>query len=87
MGLSESGINEENHIVSGIWIAWLIDDSISTILFVSFCPYHFVPCHFVLEPSKPIAYRVLDVELGAQIGERGFRVCNSSILLVSVNLP
>jgi len=34
MGLSGSGINEENHniIVSGSWIAWLIDDSIGTIL-------------------------------------------------------
>jgi len=25
-------INEENHIVSGSWIAWLINDSIGTIL-------------------------------------------------------
>ena len=51
MGLSGSGINEENHIVSGSWIAWLIDDSIGTILFVPFCPYHFVPYNFVLEPQ------------------------------------
>ena len=52
MGLSESGINEENHIVNGNWIAWLIDDSIGAILSVGlpFCPYHFVPYHFVLEP-------------------------------------
>ena len=50
MGLSASGINEENHIVSGSWIAWLIDDSVGTILFVPFCPYHFVPYYFVLEP-------------------------------------
>ena len=28
MGLSGSGINEENHIVRGGWISWLIDDSI-----------------------------------------------------------
>ena len=50
MGLSGSGINEENHIVSGSWIAWLIDDSIGTISSVPFCPYHFLPYHFVLEP-------------------------------------
>src|SRR6218665_3677777 len=50
MGLSGSGINEENHIVSGSWIASLIDDSIGTILSMPFCPYHFVPYHFVLEP-------------------------------------
>ena len=43
MGLSGSGINEENHIVSGSWIAWLIDDSIGTILSVPFCLYHFEP--------------------------------------------
>ena len=29
----------------------------------------------------------LDIELEVQIGERGFRVCNSSIQLVFVNLP
>jgi len=66
MGLSGSGINEENHIFSGTWIAWLIDGSIGAILFVPFCPYHFVraikwtklvdkifvPYHFVLEPMK-----------------------------------
>ena len=50
MGLSGSGINEENLIVNGSWIAWLIDDSIGAILSVPFCPYHFVPYHFVLEP-------------------------------------
>jgi len=38
MDLSGSEINEDNHIVSGSWIAWLIDDSISTILSVPFCP-------------------------------------------------
>jgi len=38
MGLSGSGINEENHIVSVSWIAWLIDNSIGTILSVPFCP-------------------------------------------------
>ena len=38
MGVSESGISEENHIVSRSWIAWLTDDSIGTILSV----YHFV---------------------------------------------
>ena len=43
MGLSGSGINEKNHIVSGSWIAWLIDDSIGTILSVLFCFYRFVP--------------------------------------------
>ena len=32
MGPIGSGINEENYIVSGSWIAWLIDDSIGTIL-------------------------------------------------------
>ena len=32
MGLSGSGINEENHIVNGSWIAWLIDTSIGAIL-------------------------------------------------------
>jgi len=32
MGLSGSGINEENHIVNGSWIAWLIDDFVRTIL-------------------------------------------------------
>jgi len=47
MGLSGSGINEENDIVSGNRIAWLIDDSIGTILSVPFVPYH-----FVLEPLK-----------------------------------
>ena len=31
--------------------------------------------------------RFLVIELDTQIGERGFRVCNSSIHLVSVNLP
>ena len=50
MSLSRSGINEENHIVSGSWIAWLSDDYIGTILSVPFCPYHFVPYHFDLEP-------------------------------------
>ena len=50
MGLSGSWINEENHIVNGSWIAWLIDDSIGAILSVPFCPYRFVPYHFVLEP-------------------------------------
>ena len=50
MGLSGSGINEENHIVNGSWIAWLIiDDSIGAILSVPFCPFHFVPYHFVLQ--------------------------------------
>jgi len=36
MGLSWSGINEENHIVSGNWIALLIDDSLGAILSVPF---------------------------------------------------
>ena len=56
MGLSESGINEENHIVNGSWIAWLIYDSIGAILSVPFCPYHFVPYHFVLEPLKAVVH-------------------------------
>ena len=43
MGLSGSWVNEENHIVSGSWIALLIDDSISTILSVPFCPLPFCP--------------------------------------------
>ena len=47
MGLSGSGNNEENHIVNGSWIAWLIDYSIRAILSVPFCPYH-----FVLEPLE-----------------------------------
>ena len=46
MGLSGNGINEENYIVSGSWIAWLIDDYIGIILSVPFCPYHFVPYRF-----------------------------------------
>ena len=50
MGLSGSGINEENHIVNGSWIAWIIDDSIGAIFSVPFCPYHFALYHFVLEP-------------------------------------
>jgi len=48
MGLIGSGFNEENHVVSGSWIAWLIDDSIGTILSVPFRPYH-----FFLEPILP----------------------------------
>src|SRR6218665_711877 len=52
MGLSGSGINEENHTVNGSWIALLIDDSIVAILPVPFCPYHFVPYHFDLEPNQ-----------------------------------
>jgi len=32
MGLRGSVTNEENHIVSGSWIACLTDDSIGTIL-------------------------------------------------------
>ena len=44
MGLSGSGINEENHIVNGSWIAWFIDD-----LSVPFCPYHFV--RTILSPT------------------------------------
>jgi len=43
MGLSGKGINEENHIVSGSWIACLIDDSIGTILSVPFCSQPFCP--------------------------------------------
>ena len=43
MGLSGSGINEENHIVNGSWIAWLIDDCIGAILSVPFCPLPFYP--------------------------------------------
>ena len=46
MGLSGSGINEENHIVNGSWIAWLIDDSIGAILSVPFCPLLFCPRTF-----------------------------------------
>ena len=49
MGLSGSGIKEENDIVSGSWIAGLIVDAIGTILSVPFCPYH-----FVLEPKPAI---------------------------------
>jgi len=44
MVLSGSWINEENHIVSGSWIARLIDD-----LSVPFCPYHFV--RTILSPT------------------------------------
>ena len=43
MGLSGSGINEENHIVNGSWVAWLNDDSIGAILSVPFCPLPFCP--------------------------------------------
>ena len=43
MGLSESGINEENNFASGRWIASLIDDSIGTILSVPFCNLSFFP--------------------------------------------
>jgi len=43
MGLSVSGINEENHIVNRSWIAWLIADSIGAILSVPFCPLPFCP--------------------------------------------
>ena len=50
MGLSESGINEENDIVNGSWIAWLIDDFIGAILSVPFCPLPFCSYHFVIEP-------------------------------------
>ena len=40
---------------------------------------------FVTQELKTRSF--LDIELEAQIGERGFRVCNSSIQLVSINLP
>ena len=43
MGLSGIGINEENHIVNGSRIAWLIDDSIGAILSVPFCTLPFCP--------------------------------------------
>ena len=43
MGLSGSGINEEHCIVSGNWIAWLIDNSIGTILSVPFRSLPFCP--------------------------------------------
>ena len=39
-----------------------------------------------LKVSKPVTCPFLDIELEAQIGEKGFRVCNSSIQLVSLNL-
>jgi len=59
MGLSGSGINEENNIVNGSWIARLIDDSIGDILSVPFCPYHFVSYHFVLEPFRTyVLYKI-----------------------------
>ena len=48
MGLSGSRIDEENHIVNGSWIAWLIN---GTILSVPFCSYYFVRYHLVLEPG------------------------------------
>jgi len=72
MGRSGSGINEENHIVSGSWIAWLIDYSIGTILFVPFCPLPFflepsevVPCCRVCRPTanlttSEILFRIPD---------------------------
>ena len=60
MDLSGSGINEENHIVNGSWIARLIDDSIGAILSVPFCPYHFVPYHFALEPNELVLPVKLD---------------------------
>jgi len=44
-------------------------------------------CYTVISKgSKPVACCFLDTELEAKIGGRGFRVCNSSIQLVSVNL-
>jgi len=47
MGQRGSGVNEENHIVNGTWITWLIDDSISAIFSVPFYPLPFCPrtCH------------------------------------------
>jgi len=36
--------------------------------------------------SKPVTCRFLDIKLEAQIGERSFQICNSSIQVVSVNL-
>ena len=77
MGLSGSGINEENRIVSGSWIAWLTDDSIGTILSVPFCPYHFVPYHFVLEPLKE-SYDIVKGTNTAVIGVVGFDDASSS---------
>ena len=62
MGLSRSGIKDENHIITGSWIAWLIDDSIGTILSptilsVPFCPLPFCPrTHEVsqIEPTNQL---------------------------------
>jgi len=54
MGLSGSGINKENHIVSGSWIAWLIDYSFGTILSVPFCPLPFCP----IEPKGVLGYYI-----------------------------
>ena len=48
MGLSGSGINEENHIVNGSWIAWLIDNSISAILSVGYYFVHTILSNTIL---------------------------------------
>jgi len=43
--------------------------------------------HLWRTSSKPVVCGFLDIELEDQVGERGFRVYNSSIQLVFVNLP
>ena len=85
MGLSGSGINEENHIVNGSWIAWLIDDSIGAILSVPFCPYHFVPYYFVLEPPGGLA-RVLTVPINQQPFPNNTSASHSSFSTISAYL-
>ena len=60
MGLNGSGINEENHIVSGSWIARLIDDSVRKILSVPICSLPFFPrtilCMYVFRLSAQDAF-------------------------------
>ena len=87
MGQSGSGINEENHIVSGSWIAWLIDDSIGPILSVPFCLYHFVPYHFVLEPFASVCMSVfVSVRVSVCISKEKYRYASTSLARINNRL-
>jgi len=67
-----------------------IEDSLQKVLILLFLLSYIHVCMYVLvyvwsylhmwcKGSKRVAFRFLDSELEAQIGERGLRVCNSSI--------